>query len=278
MVAADARVLCVDDQRDASSLLESHLSGHFDCTIVASAEAALAALENDGPFAVVVSDYMMPGMDGIELFKLVKQRWPDCVRVMVTAVDDLGVAIAALHDGSAYRFVRKPWRAGEIVHAVEEAVAYHRLVQNERRLREELARANANLDEKVQDLDEANELLEYWVEFSPAVLYSFSVDEGELRASYVSKNFLRLTGHERTAAVIDADFWPALVADSDRERYRRITAELAAGQRTHAVLEYDIRHKTGGSVRLVDSMRAVQDGDGNTLELVGAWMDVSDRE
>jgi PAS domain S-box-containing protein len=277
MESLDVRVLCVDDQQEATSLLQRQLSGTFDCTVVQSAKLALEALENSGPFAVVVSDYVMPETNGVELFQEVKQRWPDSVRVMVTALDELDVAIAALHDGSVYRFVRKPWRADEIVHAVSEAADYFRLVQNERKLRDELARTNAALDEKVQDLDEANELLEYWVEFSPAVLYSFSLEQSTLRASYISKNFSRLTGYERTAAVIDADFWPNLINLDDLPRYQDLSAELVGGELSHAVIEYRIAHKGGAEIAILDSLRAVHDGDGQTIEVVGAWIDVSAR-
>ena len=206
MAEHDIKVLCVDDQVDSMSLMERHLEDHFDCAFVSSPAAALEALEKSGPFAVVVTDFIMPDMDGVELLQIVKQRWPDIVGVMVTAMDDQDVAIAALHEGKVHRFVRKPWEPEALVRVVKEAADYYRLVQNERALREQLARTNAELDEKVHDLDEANELLEYWVEFSPAVLYSNSCEDGRLRPSYISKNFHRLTGFERTAAINRAGF------------------------------------------------------------------------
>ena len=277
MVERDVKVLCVDDQVDAMSLMEKHLGAHFDCNYVDSPVAALAALEQSGPYAVVVTDYIMPDMDGIELLQVVKQRWPDTVGVMVTAMDDQDIAIAALHDGKVHRFIRKPWKADEIVRAVTEAAGYFHLVQNERALREQLARTNAELDEKVQDLDEANELLEYWVEFSPAVLYSNSCKEGLLRPSYISKNFHRLTGFERTAAIIDPQFWSGLVHPHDAKDFKDTIAGLLSGDGTHVVVEYRVRHRDGNYLTVIDSIRAVHDGDGNTIELVGAWLDVSAR-
>ncbi len=273
----EIKVLCVDDQVDAMSLMQKHLEGHFDCVYVDGPLAALDALEQSGPYAVVVTDFIMPDMDGVELLQVVKQRWPDSVGVMVTAMDDQDVAIAALHEGKVHRFVRKPWEADDLVRAVTEAVGYFRLVQNERALREQLARTNAELDEKVQDLDEANELLEYWVEFSPAVLYSCSCDDGLLRPSYISKNFHRLTGFERTAAIIDPGFWSELVHADDRTTFDEAIAALVGGDLTHAVLEYRVRHRDGNYLTVVDSLRAVHDGNGVTIELVGAWLDVSAR-
>lgn len=277
MANRDIKILCVDDQIDATSLMERQLSGDFDCTFVSSASSALEAMEKSGPYAVVVTDYIMPDMDGVELLQTIKQRWPDAIGVMVTALDDQDVAIAALHDGKVYRFVRKPWKSEALVQAVTEAADYFRLVRSERALREQLARTNAELDEKVQDLDEANELLEYWVEFSPAVLYSNSYEDGVLRPSYISKNFHSLTGFERTAAVIEPEFWGDLIHPDNRTMYRSIIDSLLNGEETYAVFDYRVRHRDGNYLTVVDSVRAVHGGDGNTIELVGTWLDVSAR-
>ena len=273
----ELKILCVDDEADSVALMERQLSQEFICTVATGASAALVAMLEQGPFAVVVTDYSMPDMDGAALLREVKERWPETIGVMITATNELDVAIAALHDGNVYRFIRKPWQAEDIIRPVREAAAFHQLLANERHLREQLARTNAELDEKVQDLDEANELLEYWVEFSPAVLYSISCERGVLHPSYISKNFSRLTGYERTAAVIDAGFWRDLLHPDDRPHYRETMAELVDDDRSHAVLEYRIRHRDGSYVVVVDSLRAVRDGEGETIEIVGAWMDVSAR-
>ena len=271
-------ILCVDDQADALALIKRHLEPEFTCHTASDADTALEMMAQDGPFKVVVCDYLMPGMNGVELLEIVRQRWPDAVRVMLTAMDTLDIAIEALHDGHVYRFVRKPWEASELQRTVREAFDYFKLIESEKTLREQLARTNAELDEKVQDLDEANQLLEYWVEFSPAVLYSLTVDEQIVRASYISKNFLRLTGFERTQAVIETDFWAGLIFNEDRAAFERTLKALIAGEMTHAVIEYRIRHRSGSPVTVVDSLRAVHDGEGATIEIVGAWLDVSSRD
>ena len=277
MNASDARILCVDDQVEITNLFERQLSDDFDCTFVTSAQAALEAARTNGPYAVIVTDYAMPGMDGVQLLSEIGRHSPETIGVMVTAFHDLDIAVSALHEGNIFRFIRKPWNADELLHAVHEAVAYFRLRRNERLLREQLARINADLDEKVQEVDEANDLLEYWVEFSPAVLYSASYDGGILRPNYISKNFRRLTGVERTAAIIDESFWRMHVHPRDVDDYDEVIAKLLRGEQTHAIMEYRIRHTDGNDVRILDSVRAIQDGDGDTLELVGAWLDISAR-
>ena len=144
-------------------------------------------------------------------------------------------------------------------------------------MRGQLASINAELDERVQELDEANELLEYWVEFSPAVLYSYSFDAGELRPSYISKNFHRLLGFERTEAVIDPEFWRNRIHPDDCPAFLETIGGLLQSELPHAVFEYRVQHKAGNYVTVLDSVRAVHDAEGTTIELVGAWTDISAR-
>lgn len=260
-----------------ASGLDAQLTREFDCLLTNSPTEARLVLASSQEFALVVTDYATSGPEGLTLQQESRRRWPDSVGVMLVASDALEMAVAALQDGSVHRVLRKPWRKEELAAALGEARGYHQLRVNERRLREQLASINAELDAKVQDLDEANELLEYWVEFSPAVLFSFSSDDGVLHPSYISKNFYRLTGFERTAAVVDANFWKDLIHPADAARYREALAALTGSECHFAVLEYRVRHRDGNYLNIVDSMRAVRDGEGETIEIVGAWMDVSAR-
>jgi PAS domain S-box-containing protein len=269
------RVLCFDEQGELARALEQEASALVSLTVVADAPAALSALRDSADYAIVIADIASRSAGALDVARAMKSHSTPTVGILVatSATFDTDSQAAT----SVLRMVRKPWQPGDLGQALHETLAHHQLLLNERALREQLARTNAELDEKVQDLDEANELLEYWVEFSPAVLYSMSVDDGQLRPSYVSKNFHRLVGYERTAAVIDGQFWSELVHGDDRGRYRAMLESLTSGDRVVAVAEYRVRHRDGNYVTILDSVRAVQDGDGETVELVGAWLDVSPR-
>ena len=77
------------------------------------------------PFAVVISDQRMPGMTGIELLAELERRTPQTVRMMLTAYSDLGPLIAAVNDGSVYRFFLKPWNPDEMRSAISDAMWLH---------------------------------------------------------------------------------------------------------------------------------------------------------
>ncbi len=271
------RILCVDDQSEIIDLLERHLRGSYNCVFATSGAEALNIIDAEGPFPAVIADYSMPNMDGITLLAEIRKRAPDTIPIMLTAYGDIDVAVAALHQGNIFRFLRKPWESDELKRAISDALDLNHLITNERRLRNELANANAELDQKVKELDETNQLLEYWVEFSPAVLYSLSYEEDQLRPTYVSKNFARLTGHERTAMIVDPDFWSSNVHPDDRARFDEGVGQLIGDTTSEQIIEYRIRHKSGEVRTITDSMRVIRNSDGQPLEIVGAWLDVSKR-
>src|SRR5271157_4752563 len=93
---ADERILVVDDEDLIREIICSVLSqARFDCHPVNSGAEALAVLNSDDGFAVVVSDVIMDGMDGLTLLSKIRLKHPDLPVVMVTAVHDISVALAA---------------------------------------------------------------------------------------------------------------------------------------------------------------------------------------
>ena len=69
------RVLCVDDEPNLLAALRRSLRGRFEVSLAQSALDALQALEHAGPFAIVITDLCMPGMNGIELLDRIRARW-----------------------------------------------------------------------------------------------------------------------------------------------------------------------------------------------------------
>jgi putative nucleotidyltransferase with HDIG domain len=81
---------------------------------------------------VVVSDNQMPGMTGIEFLNGMKKASPDTVRIMMTAYANLGVAISAINQSEAFRFITKPWDNQELLDVVEEGIARYDVLNSMR--------------------------------------------------------------------------------------------------------------------------------------------------
>jgi two-component system, probable response regulator PhcQ len=106
---APRSILLVDDEHFVTRALERALRREgYNVTSSNDPREALALLKN-AAFDVVISDHLMPGMTGLEFTKLVRDRYPDMLRLMLTGQPDTDTVIQAINHGEVYRFVKKPW-------------------------------------------------------------------------------------------------------------------------------------------------------------------------
>jgi response regulator RpfG family c-di-GMP phosphodiesterase len=126
------KILCVDDDANILAGFQRNLRKRFSLDIALGGEPGLAVIEADGPYAVVVADMQMPGMNGVEFLAEVERRSPDTVRVMLTGNADQPTAIAAVNRGHVFRFLTKPCSAETLSATLEAALGHHQLVTAER--------------------------------------------------------------------------------------------------------------------------------------------------
>ncbi len=131
------RVLCVDDEPHVLEGYRRTLRKQFDIRIANGAEEGLKALDTHGPFAVVVSDYRMPVMNGVRFLAEAAERYPDTFRIMLTGFADAKTAIGAINDGEIFRLLTKPCPSDKLARALAEAVRHHRGIRAERELLEQ---------------------------------------------------------------------------------------------------------------------------------------------
>ncbi len=127
------RILVVDDEEPIREIVSSMLvaGGKYTCLQAGSGEEALALLESGEQFALMLSDLMMAGMDGLALLERAKERTPDMPVVMVTAVHDISVALAAIRNG-AYDYLLKPFEREQLLATVRRAMENRRLKMENR--------------------------------------------------------------------------------------------------------------------------------------------------
>ena len=131
-----ARILCVDDDPCVLSAYQRQLRKYFDVAVAAGGEEGLEQISAAGPFAVVVSDLRMPGMDGVAFLSRVRQASPDTVRMMLTGQADLDTAMQAVNEGNIFRFMSKPCAPETLMQSVASGVKQYHLVMAERELLE----------------------------------------------------------------------------------------------------------------------------------------------
>jgi CheY-like chemotaxis protein len=131
------RVLCVDDEANVLDAFRRTLRRDFEISVADGGEVALSMLANERPFAVVLSDMRMPGMNGIELLSRVKEIAPDSVRMMLTGNSDQQTAMDAVNGGSVFRFMTKPCSPEEMIANLNAGVEQYRLITAEKQLMEQ---------------------------------------------------------------------------------------------------------------------------------------------
>lgn len=113
----------VDDERNILSAVARLFHGSpIELRSFSDPQEALEAFSASPP-AAIVSDYRMPGMDGIELLERCREISPNTMRILLTGYVDLDAAVNAINRGSVYRFLRKPWETPELKAAVLGAIA-----------------------------------------------------------------------------------------------------------------------------------------------------------
>ncbi len=141
------RVLIVDDDELILKALARILeSAGYEPRCYLGPEEALGAIEKDAP-VVVISDYMMPEMDGVTFLKQARLRCPGAVRILCTAAEDFRVALQAVNSGEVFRIISKPWHQQELLATVNQAAEAARLRRENERLTNEVQRQNGQLRE-----------------------------------------------------------------------------------------------------------------------------------
>jgi CheY-like chemotaxis protein len=131
------KILLVDDDSNILDGYRRSLSREFLMETALGGEQALRLVADSGPYAVVVSDMRMPGMDGIQFLSKIKTQSPDTIRVMLTGNADMDTAINAINEGSIFRFLTKPCSKEMMAKTLTAALVQYRLVTAEKQLLEQ---------------------------------------------------------------------------------------------------------------------------------------------
>lgn len=163
-------LLCVDDEPNIlSSLRRLFRAKGYRVLVAESGHAGLQVLASE-TVDLVISDMRMPEMDGAHFLELVRARWPDTIRILLTGYADVGSIIEAINRGEIYRYIAKPWDDNDMLLVVRDALE-RKVLENEKlrleeltqRQNDELKALNASLEEKVRertaDLNKANDSL-----------------------------------------------------------------------------------------------------------------------
>jgi len=108
------KVLFVDDDDNILASVHRNFHKRYKLDVASGGPQALRAMEEHGPYAVVVADMAMPGMNGIEFLQKAQVLAPDTIRIMFTGHPGPVTLLEAINNGQVFRFVTKPCGAASL--------------------------------------------------------------------------------------------------------------------------------------------------------------------
>lgn len=152
------KVLVVDDEEAIREVVSTLLDAQgYRCTVCSNGRLALDAFRKD-TFDLVLSDIVMPEMDGLKLLGELRNEDPDVPMIMVTAMHDISIALEAIRTG-AYDYILKPFEKDQLYLSVRRALEHRRLVLENRSYQSDLehlvAERTQQLSIALQDLEQS---------------------------------------------------------------------------------------------------------------------------
>jgi response regulator RpfG family c-di-GMP phosphodiesterase len=127
-------LLFVDDEPNVlKSLQRIFIDDDFEVELAESGEVGLELLQQKN-VELILSDYNMPGMDGVEFLQRAREIQPKCIRMLITGRGDMEVALQAINKGQIYKYFPKPWEDEDIHISVIRALEF---VETQKKMREQ---------------------------------------------------------------------------------------------------------------------------------------------
>lgn len=258
------RVLYAEHNASDLDLTQRHLAQHaphIRLTAVADATELLQRLppHNGLPvdFDVILLDYRLPGMDGLETLKVLRQeRGLDLPVVVVTGQGSEEVAAQALRLGVSDYLVKHTGYLNELPAVLEK-------VQRE----EELSHEQATLRETTAQL-------KHMLDASPTIVFTLRIEGETLLPLWVSANITRMLGYTVEEA-LRPGWWIENLHPDEREQVMNYMGQLfVKGHLVHQYRFLDIQRQ---SHWIRDELRLLRDAKGEPLEVVGAWIDITEQ-
>lgn len=236
-------VLFVDDEPMILRSIERSLRGEdFDQYFASSATEALAILEKN-VIEVLITDMRMPGINGLDLLKTVRIKYPNTVRIVLSGYTQISQMVVTINQGGIFRFIPKPWDVDQdLKPALKDAFEYaeflfsrqsdqERLTMRNQLYQNVLSRFEAKKKRLIQDIDMLKELQESFILQIETNLTkeNLTLDKEEEATLYLSIRQMRKL-HSLlpfTSVKADYDFASSLVKEAIRALDARLTPTIS---------------------------------------------------
>ncbi|PID28215.1 MAG: two-component system response regulator [Candidatus Cloacimonadota bacterium] len=157
------KILVIDDDERLLNLLEEALSSYNYKTYTKTDQSEALALISEVNFDLVLTDFMMPGLNGLEMIRRIKEINADLPVIMITGAGDMDTVMKTFKAG-AYDYIKKPFKWQELIITIQKALEKHALILKNKQYQTELEKLvkeqTAKLEKTNKRLEKTNERLE----------------------------------------------------------------------------------------------------------------------
>ncbi len=293
------KILVVDDKKENLYLLERMIKKiGYEVVVADNGKQALVKLYG-ADFKMVISDILMPVMDGFQLCRAVRsdEKFNDLLFVFYTATyvekEDEEFALKL----GADKFLRKPLEPEKFIGIIKDIILKTEFNQikpsriivkeeqeilklyNERlihKLEQKVFALEKNIIESKmieEELSKTKLRLEHLLSSSPAVIYACE-PRGDYQTTFMSKNVKEILGYEAQEFINNSDFWENTLHPEDRQQ--AVTAFHKISEKDYYSQTYRFQHKNGTYSWLLEEANLGRDDQGNSLEIIGYWTDITE--
>lgn len=268
----ETSILFVDDEKLIRNSFSRDLRAeHFTVTAVASGGEAVNALEN-GRYDLVITDLMMPEVDGFAVLKAVKRSAPQTSVIILTGYGDMRAAIDALRLG-ADDFALKPCEIEELVFRIGRCMEKRSLLQMLASKNQQL-QAEINHRQKVEtQLSESEKRFRLALDAASNGVWDHNLITNEV---YFGEQWCRTLGYEEGNDIKDQQSFENLLHPEDRQSARTLFEAHLQGLTPRYEAEYRIRDTTGEwRWMLSRGQVAARDEQGRALRMIGTFTEIT---
>jgi len=261
-MASPINILLVDDNPADRRLVMRTLEKGFGDVVIDEADSreALTELLEGRVYDVIVTDYALRGLTGLEVISMVREAGLDTPIIMLTGTGTEEVAIEAMKRGVSDYVIKSVEHIKRLPFTVEHVLE-----------RVDLARGRKRAEEATRT---SSQRVEHLVSSSPTVIYSCKV-AGNWAATFITKNVEKAWGY-KASDFLEPDFWIEHLHPDDKDRiFSGLGRLLKSGSHHH---EYRFMLADGTYHWISDQLRLVCDDHGKPLECVGSCTDITERK
>ncbi|GEM_PF-2756559 len=270
-------ILIVDDEKDILWSLRPVLETDFHVLTSYSAEDALKVLKRN-QIQVILADYRLPGILGTEFLKIVRERYPKIIRMILTGYAEIDVVMHAINSGHVYKLLTKPCNPELIKEELHDACRFYEGIQNKTKFTQRLQDQTSNLEKTIREC--MTELMvsqkRYQALLESLPDWVWEIDE-HFRFTFCSQQSLQILGYE-PAELEHRKPFDFFVNPAEAKQFRQLFQKSISNHIPIFSIDYQIRDRAGRIKFLETNVRLIQREDGSHLNCIGVSRDITEQK